>query len=169
MGKRHICPRCSKEFSNRHNLSRHKSKYCTGVDESYGGHTTSSSVNTRHIHQPEVLLPESTATCSSIPDITKPTPNPKIQSFINDIIKKDNSESELNDSEESDSNDESMDVKFMSEDPVQLKKAFRNLYTKFDDNIQNLLLMLEELERINYLSSEECKGMKDHLRNKIEE
>ena len=36
----------------------------------------------------------------------------------------------------SDSNDESMDVKFMSEDPVQLKKAFRNLYTKFGGALQ---------------------------------
>ena len=80
-------------------------------------------------------------------------------------------ESEETDSEESEANSEdgSMDIELTPENPTQLMKAFRNLYTKFDDNIRRLLLVLEELERINCLSSEECKGMKYHLRNKIEE
>ena len=32
MCKRYICPNCSKELANRHNLCRHKKKYCKGGD-----------------------------------------------------------------------------------------------------------------------------------------
>ena len=94
----------------------------------------------------------------------------KPKSLTQLAIEQECSEPELTDSaeSESDSEDESIDVNFMSGDPSQLMRSFRNLYTKFDDNIRSLLLTLKELERMNCLSSEECRGIKNHLQKKVE-
>ena len=52
--------------------------------------------------------------------------------------------------------------------PAKLQKSFRNLYTKFNDDISNLHLLLSELERINFLSSKDCKVICEHFKKKID-
>ena len=52
--------------------------------------------------------------------------------------------------------------------PAKLQKSFRNLYTKFNDDISNLHLLLSELERTNFLSSKECKVICKHFKKKID-
>ena len=71
---------------------------------------------------------------------------------------------------ESESDDMEMDYEFMPDNPDQLKKAFKNLYEKLQHNMDTynkLVLMLDELHRIDFLTREECEGMKDHLQKKI--
>jgi len=53
--------------------------------------------------------------------------------------------------------------------PTKLQKSFRNLYTKFDDDISNLHLLLSELERTDCLSSKDCKAICEHFKKKIDD
>ena len=52
----------------------------------------------------------------------------------------------------------------------KLKEAFRNLYNRFQHNIEiynKLVIMLDEMEKINCLTKEECKALNENLQNKI--
>ena len=52
----------------------------------------------------------------------------------------------------------------------KLKEVFRNLYNRFQHNIEiynKLVIMLDEMEKINCLTKEECKALNENLQNKI--
>ena len=64
----------------------------------------------------------------------------------------------------------SKDDEFMPENLEELKAAFRNLYKKVHNNMENynkLVLILDELHRVNYLTKEECNGIKMKVQKKI--
>ena len=76
------------------------------------------------------------------------------------------------DSEDSDeTEEEEEEYEMMPDNPKELKEAFRNLYWKFRSDIEmynKLVLMLDELERMQCLTKEECNAMNDHLQKKLE-
>ena len=49
-------------------------------------------------------------------------------------------------------------------DTDELEVAFRNHYRKMLNNIDNLVLILDELHRVNFLTKEECNSMKMHMK-----
>ena len=56
------------------------------------------------------------------------------------------------------------------DDLEELKAAFRNLYKKVHNNMENynkLVLILDELYHVNCLTKEECDGIKLSLQKKI--
>ena len=64
----------------------------------------------------------------------------------------------------------SEDDEFMPDNLEELKAAFRNLYKKVHNNIKNynkLVLILDELHRVNCLTKEECNGIKMKVQKKI--
>ena len=64
----------------------------------------------------------------------------------------------------------SEDEEYMVDNPDDLKEAFRNLYNRFQHNIEiynKLVIMLDEMEKINCLTKEECKALNENLKNKI--
>ena len=58
----------------------------------------------------------------------------------------------------------------MVDDPKELKEAFRNLYNRFQHNIEmynKLVLMLDEMENMGCLTKEDCNAINRNLQNKI--
>ena len=49
-------------------------------------------------------------------------------------------------------------------DTEELEEAFRNHYRKMLNNIDNLVLILDELYRVDCLTKEECNAMKMHMK-----
>ena len=71
--------------------------------------------------------------------------------------------------EEEESEEESYEM--MPDNPRELKEAFKNLYKKFRRDIEmynKLVLMLDELKRMDCLTQEECNVMNEHLQNKLQ-
>ena len=71
--------------------------------------------------------------------------------------------------EEEESEEESYEM--MPDNSRELKEAFKNLYKKFRRDIEmynKLVLMLDELKRMDCLTQEECNEMNKHLQNKLE-
>ena len=57
-----------------------------------------------------------------------------------------------------------------SDNLEELKAAFWNLYKKVHNNMENynkLVLILDELHRVNCLTKEECNGIKMKVQKKI--
>ena len=53
-------------------------------------------------------------------------------------------------------------------DIEELKASFRNHYRKMLNNIDNLVLILDELYRVDCLTKEECNAMKMHMKMKLQ-
>ena len=73
--------------------------------------------------------------------------------------------------EEDEDEEEEIDYEMMPDNPKELKEAFRKLYFKFRRDIDmynKLVLMLDELKRMECLTQEECNSMNKHLQNKLE-
>ena len=61
-------------------------------------------------------------------------------------------------------------IEFVPDNIEELKAAFRNLYKKVHNNMENynkLVLILDELYHVNCLTKEECDGIKLSLQKKI--
>ena len=89
MGKRYICPNCSKELANRHNLCRHKKKYCKWGDPNVSLRYNQLGEKQEHRCLEEIKpfdTNQNIQTCSPFPDITKPASNPKLSAVINAIV-----------------------------------------------------------------------------------
>ena len=79
--------------------------------------------------------------------------------------------SDSEDSSEDETEEEEIDYEVMPDNPKELKEAFRNLYKQFRrdiDMFNKLVLMLDELKRMECLTQEECNAMNKHLQNKLE-
>ena len=73
--------------------------------------------------------------------------------------------------EEEEEEEEEIDYEVMPDNPKELKEAFRKLYFKFRSDIEmynKLVLMLDELERMQCLTKDECNAMNKHLQEKLE-
>ena len=81
------------------------------------------------------------------------------------------SDSEDSSEDETEEEEEEMEYEMMPDNPKELKEAFRNLYKKFRRDIDmynKLVLMLDELKRMECLTQEECNAVNEHLQNKLE-
>ena len=66
--------------------------------------------------------------------------------------------------------DFSKDDEYAVDDPEELKAAFRDLYNRFQHNIEmynKLVLMLDEMEKMGCLTKEDCNAINRNLQNKI--
>ena len=73
------------------------------------------------------------------------------------------------DSEASDA-EISKEIEFMVVNLKELEAAFWNLYKKVHNNMKNynkLVLILDELHRVNCLTKEECNGIKMKVQKKM--
>ena len=64
----------------------------------------------------------------------------------------------------------SKEEEYMIDNPEDLKEAFRNLYNKFQHNIEiynKLVFTLDKLKKINCLTKEECDALNENLQSKI--
>ena len=64
----------------------------------------------------------------------------------------------------------SKEEEYMIDNPEDLKEAFRNLYNKFQHNIEiynKLVFTLDKLKEINCLTKEECDALNENLQSKI--
>ena len=81
------------------------------------------------------------------------------------------SDSEDSSEDETEEEEEEMEYEVMPDNPKELKEAFKNLYWKFRRDIEmynKLVLMLDELKRMDCLTQEECNEMNKHIQNKLE-
>ena len=81
------------------------------------------------------------------------------------------SDSEDSSEDETEEEEEEMEYEVMPDNPKELKEAFKNLYWKFRRDIEmynKLVLMLDELKRMDCLTHEEYNEMNKHLQNKLE-
>ena len=75
------------------------------------------------------------------------------------------------DSESYSEGNDTEDVGFMPDKAEELKAELRKLYRKVESNTENykkLVLVLDELQRMNCLKREECNGVKHHIQKKID-
>ena len=156
-GKKYKCGGCQRVMRS-DNLKKHE-KICRGLMRK------ESSVDSPHVIE-DVVVP------AAVKSKSQTQLGFEQKGSLSEQIDSEDSGSDSEDGTESDE-PERMDIEgknltFIPDNPTELMKAFRSLYTKFHDNIKNMLLMLDELERMKCLSSEECKALKDHLQKKIE-
>ena len=108
--------------------------------------------------------PKNTLEEVSIREALKPK---SLSDLAADIEMKSDSE----DSDETEEEEEEIDYEVMPDNPKELKEAFRKLYFKFRSDIEmynKLVLMLDELERMQCLTKEECSAVNEHLQKKLE-
>ena len=181
MAKNHIC-NCGKKLSSYHSLWRHR-KICKKNQEP------------TPVYQPrdqvkivgDILNKVTQRANMNVEPMTVPPKKPQNATVnapkTSDIEMTDSEtysdpESEKNElsdpesSEENESTDPETD--FMPDNPEDLKKDFRKLFKKLhynmDQNIDiynKLVFMLDELERMNCLTEEECNAMHKCLREKM--
>ena len=157
------CEKCDKTFSSRQSLWKHRQRKHQGQND-----TIRSIVNNAVQGANMDTNPMMTVTPVKAPPYL--TKNPMVT-----LNGKSDSEPE-SDSEESESSEKSdpessEDVEFMPDNLEELKAAFRNLYKKVHNNMENynqLVLILDELKRVNCLTKEECNGIKMNVQKKIE-
>ena len=85
---------------------------------------------------------------------------PNIPPTTNPVIKIE--ETELK-SEDDDTDHEEDDYQ------LKLQRRFQHLYTKFNDDIENLHFLLSKLEDANCLTYKECKGICEYFIEKVDD
>ena len=156
------CEKCDKTFSSRQSLWKHRQRKHQGQND-----TIRSIVNNAVQGANMDTNPMMTVTPVKAPPYL--TKNPMVT-----LNGKSDSEPE-SDSEESESSEKSdpessEDVEFMPDNLEELKAAFRDLYKKVHNNMENynkLLLILDEQKRVNCLTKEECNDIKMNVQKKI--
>ena len=89
---------------------------------------------------------------------------PNIPPTTNPVIK-----IEETDSEELKSDDDGNDTDYEEDDyQSKLQRRFQHLYTKFNDDIENLHFLLSKLQDTNCLTYKECKGICEYFIEKID-
>ena len=187
MAKNHICI-CGKKLSSYHSLWRHK-KICKKNQEARPISITQedkkdrvvsdilnkvvqrADMDTKPFRQPKKhSIPIEAVNNVKPKPLTeiamklenKSTPGPSNHESESD------SDMEISDSEENESIHP--DVEFMPDNPEELKKRFKQLYNKLHHNIDiynELVFILDELERMNCLTGEECNAMNKCLQEKM--
>ena len=179
--KVHICVRCSKTLASPQSLWNHRQrcKASTIKDEKF---SSSNEQTRKHDSAPahkETFLADIINNVRAKDQGTTPIlpitgMNPKPDALI-DSKSKEKSQCE-SDSESTtfdlDSESEKTEISEdnQPDDLEELKAAFRNLYKKVHNNMENynkLVLILDELYHVNCLTKEECDGIKLSLQKKI--
>jgi len=110
-------------------------------------------------------------TCTVLPIEAMNEPESKILMDIDGVFDQDNfnekGESGENSTDESDYENSSDEIK--NKNWQQLKIAFRNHYYKLEQYViyNELMFLLDEMEKANYLSKEDRHNMEEHLQEKI--
>ena len=181
------CHKCNKEFTRKNNMRRHQIQTCKAQENNVGD------IINRVVERVNMdVRPVTETTPPYKPMIKEPTTEklskkpmtevpiqaikalkPKsLTDLAADIeMKSDSEDSSDNETEEEEEESEEESYEMMPDNPRELKEAFRNLYKKFRRDIEmynRLVLMLDELKRMDCLTQEECNAMKDHLQNKLE-
>ena len=110
-------------------------------------------------------------TCAVPPIEAMNEPESKIVMDIDGLSDQDNSndrgESDENSTDESDYENSFYEIK--NKNWQQLKKAFRNHYYKLEQYAiyNELMFLLDKMEKSNYLSKEDRHNMEEHLQEKI--
>ena len=193
MTKNHFC-QCGKKLSSYHSLWRHK-KICKKEQEPKSDSKTVGDILNNVVQRVDMdkpimkktYLPKKAmipAQAALKPTMEK-THSPKntmdevpIQAVealkprsLSDLAADIEIESDSEDSSEDETEEEEIDYEVMPDNPRELKEAFRNLYKQFRrdiDMFNKLVLMLDELKRMECLTQEECNAMNKHLQNKLE-
>ena len=182
------CQNCSKGFSRKNNMKRHQIQTCKGHEQKdvVGGIINNNPVKVPILGDiinkvvqgsDDMSIKPMTkkAPSSNKPTVVPIAVNNKPKSLTANESEESKSDSELEtDSEtESDSeletDSESSDPE-MPDNPKELKEAFRDLFNKLHHNIgiyNKLVLMLDEMERMNCLTKEECGAMNEILQERI--
>ena len=170
--KANICVQCNKTLASPQSLWNHRQRCKTNATKnlSLSNEQTKKSESTlahkEKLHADIVnnVRAKDQCTISVLPmKLMNPEPDASI-----DFKSKETSESEL----DSDSDQEETEI-FKADEPdtlEELKAAFRNLYKKVDSNMEkykNLVLILDKLRHVNFLTEEECKSMNSLLKKKI--
>ena len=176
MADNHIC-NCGKKLSSYHSLWRHrkickKNKTPASIIKTSDKADILGDILNKVSHRAKMdVKPMTTKT-------SKESMNEVIPSaaFNSDDVKKktkfdlSDSERDSNQSEMETDSESSDDVEFMPDNPEDLKKCFRQLFYKLHGNIDiynKLVCILDELERMNCLTKEECNYMNKHLQEKM--
>ena len=161
-GKQRKCEKCGRRMRS-DNLKRHQIKSCQRKKKQEDDENILSTVYQR------AGMDSMTTEASQSKILSRATNarNPTESSMKVD----DESDSDQSNSSDKDARDEDeIEYEVMSDKFSQLTKAFRNQYHKLDSNIEiydKLLLMLDEMKRLNLLTKEECSVMNEYLMKKI--
>ena len=165
----HICDRCSKTLASRQSLWNHRQR------------CKANAIKERFLNE-QIKKPESTQE-KFLADIVNRANDQHTTSILPMKLmnpKTADSKSEEKSDFESDSDSESIvsNLDHNSENMAisddgklssleELKAKFRTLYKKVHTNIENLVLILDELHRVNCLTEEECNVIKMEVQKKI--
>ena len=159
------CDKCDKMFATRQSLWKHRKRKHVGKKENIIAHKEKFLTDIMN-NVPQRAKDQRTTSILSIKPVNSVVPKPRaLIDFKSEKKPEFEPESDsLSTSLYSDSEPE-MDDK--PSDIEELKAAFRNHYGKMLNNIENLVLILDEAYRVNFLTEEECNAMKMKLQNKI--
>ena len=167
------CQKCKKEFSRKNNMKRHQKQNCKGQkeqDDVVGNilnkvvrraDVMTSATEPSETKNPPTVLPIETM------NIAKPKSLTRLAMEIDGKIDSDDS---ISSEEDETDEDETHNYEAMPDNFAQLKEAFRNMYVKLEKNIEiydKLVLMLDEMARMNCLTKQECSVMNEHLQKKM--
>ena len=96
----------------------------------------------------------------------KTTPDPTDMDTSDEESESD-SDMDISDSTDKESD---LDDEFMSDNPKDLKKEFKQLFNKLHNNVEiynKLVFMLDEMKRMSCLTKEECDAMNKCLQEKM--
>ena len=159
------CRNCNKEFTRKNNLRRHEIQSCKAqVNNDSVGDIINKVVRRANT---DVELKEKPKKPMIPIQAVKALKPKSLSDLAADIEMRSDSE----DSSEDETEEEEIDYEVMPDNPKELKEAFRNLYKQFRrdiDMFNKLVLMLDELKRMECLTQEECNAMNKHLQNKLE-
>ena len=159
------CHNCNKEFTRKNNLRRHEIQSCKAqVNNDSVGDIINKVVRRANM---DVELKEKPKKPMIPIQAVKALKPKSLSDLAADIEMRSDSE----DLSEDETAEEEINYEVMPDNPQELKEAFRNLYKKFRRDIEmydKLVLMLDELKRMDCLTQEECNEMNKHLQNKLE-
>ena len=170
------CDKCDKMFASRQSLWKHRQRKHAGKKENnIIAHKEKFLADIMN-NVPQKAKDQPTTSILPIKRVNSVVPTPK---ELIDFKSEKKLESEpASDSEDqsttsySDSEPEEIEISENDEPDnlEELKAAFRNLYKKVHNNMENynkLVLILDELHRVNCLTKEECNGIKMKVQKKI--
>ena len=183
------CDKCDKMFATRQSLWKHRKQkhagktentiaHKDGLHETLGdGLVIKSRSSSAPIHKERFVSDIINNVGKTAKDQHSALPK-KQETKKNSVLPKALSDLPLKLDLEADSDSESYsegsdteDDGFMPDKTEELKAVFRKLYRKVESNTENykkLVLVLDELQRMNCLTREECIGVKHHIQKKID-
>ena len=179
----HICVRCNKTLASRQSLWNHRQR-CKdskdGLRETLGnGLMVESRIRPTHkekfvsdiINNVGKPLQKAKDQHSSLPKKEKTKKSTILPKVLSDLLPLKSDVETDSDSESYSEGSDTEDVGFKSDKAEELKAVFRKLYQKIESNAEiykKLVSVLDELQQMNFLTREECIGLRHHIQKKID-